>query len=36
LGLFKRFGFQVYNTEIVERQGVEFQRYLVERFILIP
>ena len=36
LGLFKRFGFQVYDTEIVERQGVEFHRYLVERFTLIP
>jgi putative acetyltransferase len=36
LGLFKRFGFQVYDMEIVERQGVEFQRYLVERFTLIP
>jgi putative acetyltransferase len=31
LGLFKKFGFQLYDTEIVERQGVEFKRYLVER-----
>lgn len=30
LGLFKKFGFQVYDTEIVERQGVEFKRDLVE------
>lgn len=30
LGLFKKFGFQVYDTEIVERQGVEFERDLVE------
>lgn len=34
LGLFKKYGFHVYDTEIVERQGVEFQRYLVERFTL--
>lgn len=30
LGLFKKFGFQLYDTEIVDRQGVEFTRYLVE------
>ncbi|MDJ1168148.1 GNAT family N-acetyltransferase [Roseofilum sp. BLCC_M154] len=30
LGLFKKFGFQVYDTEIVERQGVKFERDLVE------
>ncbi|MEQ9667943.1 GNAT family N-acetyltransferase [Coleofasciculus sp. G2-EDA-02] len=36
LGLFKKYGFHVYDTEIVERQGVEFKRYLVERFTLIP
>lgn len=35
LGLFKKFGFQVYDTEIIERQGVIFKRYLVERFTLI-
>ncbi|MGJ3253669.1 MAG: N-acetyltransferase family protein [Elainellaceae cyanobacterium] len=31
LGLFKKFGFKLYDTEVVERQGVEFTRYLVER-----
>ncbi|TAE61687.1 MAG: GNAT family N-acetyltransferase [Nostocales cyanobacterium] len=30
LGLFQKFGFFIYDTEIVERQGVEFKRYLVE------
>lgn len=30
LGLFKKFGFQLYATETVNRQGVEFQRSLVE------
>lgn len=30
LGLFKKFGFHVYDTERVMRQGVEFERYLVE------
>ena len=30
LGLFKKFGFQLYATEVVTRQGVEFQRSLVE------
>ncbi|BDM83316.1 GNAT family N-acetyltransferase [Acaryochloris marina] len=30
LGLFKKFGFQLYETEMVERQGVQFQRFLVE------
>ncbi|MGR3278311.1 GNAT family N-acetyltransferase [Acaryochloris marina NIES-2412] len=30
LGLFKKFGFQLYETEIVERHGVKFQRFLVE------
>ena len=29
-GLFKKFGFQLYETEIVERHGVQFQRFLVE------
>ncbi|MEQ9482021.1 N-acetyltransferase family protein [Coleofasciculus sp. F4-SAH-05] len=31
LGLFKKYGFHHYDTEIVERQGVEFKRYLVEK-----
>lgn len=30
LGLFKKFGFQLYETEMVERQGIQFQRFLVE------
>lgn len=30
LGLFKKFGFRLYDLEIVERKGVEFTRYLVE------
>ncbi|MFP5269672.1 N-acetyltransferase family protein [Coleofasciculus sp.] len=34
LGLFKKYGFHVYDTEIVERQGVEFKRYLVERGVI--
>ena len=33
LGLFQKVGFHLYNTEVVERQGVEFQRYLVERYL---
>jgi putative acetyltransferase len=31
LGLFKKFGFQLYDTELVDRHGVQFTRYLVER-----
>ncbi|MBW4565978.1 MAG: GNAT family N-acetyltransferase [Mojavia pulchra JT2-VF2] len=31
LGLFQKFGFHIYDTEIVDRQGVKFRRYLVER-----
>ncbi|MBE9128674.1 MULTISPECIES: GNAT family N-acetyltransferase [unclassified Coleofasciculus] len=31
LGLFKKFSFHIYDTEVVERQGVQFKRYLVER-----
>lgn len=31
LGLFQKFGFCIYDTEIVDRQGVLFRRYLVER-----
>ena len=34
LGLFKKYGFHHYDTEIVERQGVEFKRYLVERGVI--
>lgn len=30
LGLFKKFGFRLYGTETVERQGVMFERFLVE------
>ena len=30
LGLFKKFSFRLYGTEIVNRQGVEFERYLME------
>ncbi|NJL47644.1 MAG: GNAT family N-acetyltransferase [Leptolyngbyaceae cyanobacterium SM2_5_2] len=31
LGLFQKFGFRLYDTEIVERSGVRFKRYLVEK-----
>lgn len=31
LGLFLKFGFQQFDVEVVERDGVEFQRYLVEK-----
>ncbi|WP_268742007.1 GNAT family N-acetyltransferase [Nostoc sp. PCC 7524] len=31
LGLFQKFGFHIYDIEIVDRQGVKFSRYLVER-----
>ena len=30
LGLFQKFGFCLYDTEIVEHHGVQFKRYLVE------
>ncbi|MDJ0703874.1 MAG: GNAT family N-acetyltransferase [Leptolyngbyaceae cyanobacterium MO_188.B28] len=30
LGLFKKFGFRLYDTEVVDRQGVQFTRHLVE------
>lgn len=30
LRLFKKFGFKHYETEVVVREGVEFQRFLVE------
>ncbi len=35
LGLFRRVGFRVYDTEWVDRDGVEFRRYLVERQVLL-
>ena len=31
LGLFLKFGFRQFDTEVAEREGVEFQRYLVEK-----
>ena len=31
LGLFKKFGFTVYNTEVVDLSGVQFTRYLMEK-----
>lgn len=31
LGLFLKFGFQQFDLEVVERNGVQFQRYLVEK-----
>lgn len=31
LGLFLKFGFQQFDQEVVERNGVTFKRYLVER-----
>ncbi|MEO1208909.1 MAG: GNAT family N-acetyltransferase [Cyanobacteria bacterium J06638_20] len=31
LGLFQKFGFRVYDTEVVKRAEVQFKRYLVER-----
>lgn len=34
LGLFKRFGFHLYDTEVVDRQGIAFKRYLVELNLL--
>ncbi|WP_416669263.1 GNAT family N-acetyltransferase [Egbenema bharatensis] len=34
LGLFKKFGFQLYDTEVVDRRGVQFTRYLVEKIRL--
>ncbi|HSM81436.1 MAG TPA: GNAT family N-acetyltransferase [Nodosilinea sp.] len=33
LGLFTKFGFSQYDTEVVERHGVAFTRYLVERVL---
>jgi putative acetyltransferase len=34
LGLFESFGFRQVSTEVVERHGVEFQRYVMERINL--
>ncbi|MGK7890169.1 MAG: N-acetyltransferase family protein [Leptolyngbyaceae cyanobacterium] len=34
LGLFNKFGFDIYGTELVERHRVQFERYLVERHVL--
>ncbi len=31
LGLFLKFGFQQFDIEVVDRNGVQFQRYLVEK-----
>lgn len=31
LGLFQKFGFRHYDTEVVQRLGVSFTRYLVEK-----
>ena len=33
LGLFTKFGFSQYDTEVVDRNGVQFTRYLVERVL---
>ncbi|MEL7313396.1 MAG: GNAT family N-acetyltransferase [Cyanobacteria bacterium J06559_3] len=33
LGLFTKFGFHLHDTEMVERQGIQFKRYLVERYL---
>ncbi|MEB3267811.1 MAG: GNAT family N-acetyltransferase [Leptolyngbya sp.] len=35
LGLFLKFGFRQFDTEVVKREGVEFQRYLVERHLFV-
>jgi len=36
LGLFQKFGFRLYDTEVVVRQGVPFTRYLVEYWLETP
>lgn len=33
LGLFQKFGFSQYATEVVDRNGVQFTRYLVEKVV---
>jgi putative acetyltransferase len=35
VGLFLKFGFQQFDTEVVERDGVEFRRYLVEKKLTV-
>jgi putative acetyltransferase len=35
LGLFQKFGFRLYDREIVNRAGVQFKRYLVEKTDLV-
>ncbi|MEO1068291.1 MAG: GNAT family N-acetyltransferase [Cyanobacteria bacterium J06638_6] len=34
LGLFQKFGFSQYDTEVVDRHGVQFTRYLMERMLV--
>ena len=34
VGLFTKFGFQLYGTEVVERHGISFERYLMERIMV--
>jgi len=34
LGLFIKFGFRQYDTEVVDRNGVQFTRYLMERVLV--
>ena len=34
LRLFQKFGFSQYDTEVVDRNGVQFTRYLVERVLI--
>ncbi len=36
LGVFQKFGFAHYQTETVDRKGVRFTRYLVERLFTSP
>lgn len=33
LGLFEKFGFRIYDTEVIDYRGAEFKRYLVERVL---
>lgn len=35
LGLFLKFGFHQFDIEVVERNGVEFRRYLVEKKLTV-
>ncbi|MEL6400516.1 MAG: GNAT family N-acetyltransferase [Cyanobacteria bacterium J06607_6] len=34
VGLFIKFGFRLYATEVVERHGVSFERYLMEKLMV--